>query len=233
MKRRSKIGIVILSSFAFVGLSVGVGYAVWSVVNIKNTLTPNERFYTVNFYNGSKLTKSLTGLEQDCFFSTPFLSDDVENHTYFSGWKEQNGAHLFKGSISLSLSSFTTIKDYTLDLYASFEKQVTFQVTTVLDGAAGSTYTVPVRISDPYLFPMFNLQLNTPENASLDNFQYDGKDTTFYFMKREAAQYTKTSGKVFNINDALYLGGDKCTVSELKAGGSFVLPIQAKFTSNS
>lgn len=235
MKRRSKIGLVILSSFAFVGLSAGVGYAVWSVINIKNTLTPTEKFYTVNFYNGSSSTpvKSLTGLEQDSFFSTPFLSDDATNHTYFTGWKEKNGTDLYKGSISLTLSSFTTIKDYTLNLYASFEKQVTFQVTTILDGAAGSTYTVPVRISDPYLFPMFNLQINTPENASLDNFQYDGKDTTFYFMKREATQYAKTSGKVFNINDALYLGGDKCTASELKAGGSFVLPIQAKFVSKS
>ncbi len=230
MKRRSKIGIVILSSLAFAGLSAVVGYAVWSVVNIKNTQTPTEKFYTVNFYNGDTLTKSLTGLEQDSFFSTPFLSDDTENHTYFAGWKEQNGTKLYKGSVSLS--SFT-IKDYTLKLYASFEKQVTFQVTTVLDGAAGSTYTVPVRISDPYLFPMFNLRLNTPENASLDNFQYDGKDTTFYFMKREATQYAKTSGIVFKINDALYLGGDKCTVSELKAGGSFVLPIQAKFVSKS
>ena len=65
------------------------------------------------------------------------------------------------------------------------------------------------------------------------NFQYVGKDTTFYFMKREAAQYTKTSEEVFNINDALYLGGDKCTVSELKTGGSFVLPIQTKFTAKS
>ena len=80
---------------------------------------------------------------------------------------------------------------------------------------------------------MFNLGSNVSENASLENFQYDGKDTTFYFMKREAAQYAKTSGKAFNINDALYLGGDKCMVSELKAGGSFVLPIQSKFTSNS
>ena len=81
---------------------------------------------------------------------------------------------------------------------------------------------------------MFNLGLNVPKNASLENFQYDGKDaTTFYFMKREAAQYAKTSGKAFNINDALYLGGDKCTASELKAGGSFVLPIQAKFVSKS
>lgn len=52
-------------------------------------------------------------------------------------------------------------------------------------------------------------------------------------MKREATQYAKTSGKVFNINGALYLGGDKCTVSELKAGGSFVLPIQTKFTAKS
>lgn len=230
MKRRSKIGLVIFSSFAFVGLSAGVGYAVWSVINIKNTLTPTEQFYTVNFYNGSALTKSLTGLEQDSFFSTPFLSDDTANHTYFAGWKEQNGTKLYKGSVSLS--SFQ-IANYVLDLYASFEKQVTFQVTTVLDRTAGSTYTIPVRISDPYLFPMFNLQLNVPENASLDNFKYDGKDTTFYFMKREATQYAKTSGIVFNINDALYLGGDKCTVSELKAGGSFVLPIQARFTSNS
>ena len=230
MKRRSKIGLVILSSFAFVGLSAGVGYAVWSVINIKNTLTPTEQFYTVNFYNGSALTKSLTGLEQDSFFSTPFLNDDAENHTYFAGWKEQNGTRLYKGSVSLSSFQVT---NYVLNLYASFEKQVTFQVTTVLDGTAGSTYTVPVRISDPYLFPMFNLQLDVPENASLDNFQYDGKDNTFYFMKREATQYTKSSGKVFNINDALYLGGDKCTVSELKAGGSFVLPIQAKFVSKS
>ena len=233
MKRRSKIGIVILSSFAFASLSAGVGYALWSVINIKNTLTPTEQFYTVNFYNGSDSTpmKSLTGLEQDSFFSTPFLSDDTANNTYFAGWKEQNGTTLYKGSVSLS--SFKNITDYVLDLYASFEKQVTFQVMTVLDGTAGSTYTVPVRISDPYLFPMFNLQLNVPENASLDNFQYDGKDTTFYFMKREATQYTKTSGKVFNINDALYLGGDKCTVSELKVGGSFMLPMQVKFTSNS
>ena len=231
MKRRSKIGIVILSSFAFASLSAGVGYALWSVINIKNTVIPTEKFYTVNFHNGSTITKSLDGLEQDSFFSTPFLSDDAENHTYFAGWKEQNGTTLYKGSVSLS--SFKNITDYVLDLYASFEKQVTFQVTTVLDGMAGSTYTVPVRISDPYLFPMFNLQLNVPENASLDNFQYDGKDATFYFMKREATQYTKTSGKVFNINDALYLGGDKCTVSELEAGGSFVLPIQAKFVSNS
>ena len=234
MKRRSKIGLVILSSFAFVGLSAGVGYAVWSVINIKNTLTPTEQFYTVNFYNGSSSTpmKSLTGLEQDSFFSTPFLNDDAENHTYFAGWKEQNGTNVYKGSVSLSSFQIT---NYVLNLYASFEKQVTFQVTTVLDGTvqADSTYKVPVRISDPYLFPMFNLQLNVPENASLDNFQYDGKDNTFYFMKREATQYTKTSGKVFNINDALYLGGDKCTVSELKAGGSFVLPIQAKFASKS
>lgn len=230
MKRRSKIGLVIFSSFAFVGLSAGVGYAVWSVINIKNILTPTEQFYTVNFYNGSALTKSLTGLEQDSFFSTPFLSDDAENHTYFTGWKEQNGTKPYKGSVSLSSFQIT---NYVLNLYASFEKQVTFQVTTVLGKTAGSTYTVPVRISDPYLFPMFNLQLNVPENASLDNFQYDGKDNTFYFMKREATQYTKTSGKVFNINDALYLGGDKCTVSELKAGGSFVLPIQAKFVSKS
>lgn len=232
MKRRSKIGIVILSSFAFVGLSAGVGYAVWSVINIKNTLTPAEKFYTVNFYNGDTLTKSLTGLEQDSFFSTPFLNDDAENHTYFSGWKEKNGTKLYKGSVSLSSFQIT---NYVLDLCASFEKQVTFQVTTVLDETvqADSTYTVPVRISDPYLFPMFNLQLNVPENASLNNFKYDGKDTTFYFMKREATQYAKTSGIVFKINDALYLGGDKCTVSELKAGGSFVLPIQARFTSNS
>lgn len=232
MKRRSKIGLVILSSFAFVGLSAGVGYAVWSVINIKNTLTPTEKFYTVNFYNGDTLTKSLKDLEQDSFFSTPYLSDDTANHTYFAGWKEQNGTRLYKGSVSLSSFQIT---NYVLNLYASFEKQVTFQVTTVLDGTvqADSTYKVPVRISDPYLFPMFNLQLNVPENASLDNFQYDGKDNTFYFMKREATQYTKTSGKVFNINDALYLGGDKCTVSELKAGGSFVLPIQAKFVSKS
>lgn len=231
MKRRGKIGIVILSFFAFASLSTGVGYALWSVINIKNTVIPTEKFYTVNFHNGSTITKSLDGLEQDSFFSTPFLSDDAENHTYFAGWKEQNGTTLYKGSVSLS--SFKNITDYVLDLYASFEKQVTFQVTTVLDGMAGSTYTVPVRISDPYLFPMFNLQLNVPENASLDNFQYDGKDATFYFMKREATQYTKTSGKVFNINDALYLGGDKCTVSELKVGGSFMLPMQVKFTSNS
>ncbi len=231
MKRRGKIGIVILSFFAFASLSTGVGYALWSVINIKNTVIPTEKFYTVNFHNGSTITKSLEGLEQDSFFSTPFLSDDAENHTYFAGWKEQNGTTLYKGSVSLS--SFKNITDYVLDLYASFEKQVTFQVTTVLDGMAGSTYTVPVRISDPYLFPMFNLQLNVPENASLDNFQYDGKDATFYFMKREATQYTKTSGKVFNINDALYLGGDKCTVSELKVGGSFMLPMQVKFTSNS
>ena len=186
----------------------------------------------MNFYNGSALTKSLTGLEQDSFFSTPFLSDDAENHAYFVGWKEQNGTRLYKGSVSLSSFQVT---NYVLNLYASFEKQVTFQVTTVLGGTvqADSTYTVPVRISDPYLFPMFNLQLNVPENASLDNFKYDGKDTTFYFMKREATQYAKTSGIVFKINDALYLGGDKCTVSELKAGGSFVLPIQARFTTKS
>ena len=229
--KRSKIGIAILSSFAFASLSAVVGYALWSVINIKNTVIPTEKFYTVNFHNGSTITKSLDGLEQDSFFSTPFLSDDAENHTYFAGWKEQNGTTLYKGSVSLS--SFKNITDYVLDLYASFEKQVTFQVTTVLDGTTGSTYTVPVRISDPYLFPMFNLQLNVPENASFKNFQYVGKDTTFYFMKREATQYTKTSGKVFNINDALYLGGDKCTVSELKVGGSFMLPMQVKFTSNS
>ena len=233
MKRRGKIGIVILSFFAFASLSTGVGYALWSVINIKNTVIPTEKFYTVNFHNGSTITKSLDGLEQDSFFSTPFLSDDAENHTYFAGWKEQNGTTLYKGSVSLS--SFKNITDYVLDLYASFEKQVTFQVTTVLDETvqADSIYTVPVRICDPYLFPMFNLQLNVPENASFKNFQYVGIDTTFYFMKREATQYTKTSGKVFNINDALYLGGDKCTVSELEAGGSFVLPIQAKFVSNS
>ena len=80
---------------------------------------------------------------------------------------------------------------------------------------------------------MFNLGFNVPENSSLDNFQYNGKDTTFYFIKREATQYAKTSGKVFNINDALYLGGDKCTLSELKAGESFLLPIQTKFTAKS
>lgn len=234
MKRRSKIGLVILSSFAFVGLSAGVGYAVWSVINIKNTLTPTERFYTVNFYNGSKLTKSLTGLEQDCFFSTPFLSDDAENHTYFAGWKEQNGAHLYKGSISLTLSSFTTIKDYALNLYASFEKQVTFQVTTVLDGAVGSTYTVPVRISDPYLFPMFNLNLTIPEGYSIHQFEYIGTDTSeVHVMKRTANGYSESIVRVFNINDALYLGGNKCHFNELKAGGSFVLPIQAKFTTKS
>ena len=124
MKRRSKIGLVILSSFAFVGLSAGVGYAVWSVINIKNTLTPTEQFYTVNFYNGSSSTpmKSLTGLEQDSFFSTPFLSDDAENHAYFVGWKEQNGTRLYKGSVSLSSFQVT---NYVLNLYASFEKQVT------------------------------------------------------------------------------------------------------------
>lgn len=233
MKRRSKIGIVILSSFAFVGLSAGVGYAVWSVINIKNTQTPKEKFYTVNFYNGSALTKSLTGLEQDSFFSTPYLSDDVGNHTYFAGWKEQNGTKLYKGSVSLS--SFT-VKDYTLKLYASFEKQVTFQVTTVLDGTvqADSTYKVPVRISDPYLFPMFNLNLTIPEGYSIHQFEYKGTDTSeVHVMKRTANGYSESIVKVFNINDALYLGGDKCHFNELKAGGSFMLPIQAKFTSNS
>lgn len=235
MKRRSKIGLVILSSFAFVGLSAGVGYAVWSVINIKNTLTPTEQFYTVNFYNGSNSTpiKSLTGLEQDSFFSTPFLSDDAENHAYFVGWKEQNGTRLYKGSVSLSSFQVT---NYVLNLYASFEKQVTFQVTTVLDGTAqaDSTYTVPVRISDPYLFPMFNLNLTIPEGYSIHQFEYIGTDTSeVHVMKRTANVYSESIVKVFNINDALYLGGTKCHFNELKAGGSFVLPIQAKFTTKS
>ena len=233
MKRRSKIGLVILSSFAFVGLSAGVGYAVWSVINIKNTLTPTEQFYTVNFYNGSNSTpmKSLTGLEQDSFFSPPFLSDDAENHTYFVGWKEQNGTRLYKGSVSLSSFQVT---NYVLNLYASFERQVTFQVTTVLDGTAGSSYMVPVRISDPYLFPMFNLNLTIPEGYSIHQFEYNGTDTSeVHVMKRTANGYSESIVKVFNINDALYLGGDKCHFNELKAGGSFVLPIQAKFESNS
>lgn len=208
-----------------------MGYAVWSVINIKNTLTPTEKFYTVNFYNGSTLTKSLTGLEQDSFFSTPFLSDDMTNHTYFAGWKEQNGTILYKGSISLS--SFT-IENYTLDLYASFEKQVTFQVTTVLGGTAGSTDMIPVRISDPYLFPMFNLNLTIPEGYSIHQFEYAGTDTSeVHVMKRTADGYSESIVKVFNINDALYLGGSKCRFNELKAGGSFVLPIQAKFTAKS
>lgn len=233
MKRRSKIGLVILSSFAFVDLSAGVGYAVWSVINIKNTLTPTEQFYTVNFYNGSALTKSLTGLEQDSFFSTPFLSDDTANHAYFVGWKEQNGTKPYKGSVSLSSFQIT---NYVLNLYASFEKQVTFQVTTVLGETvqADSTYTVPVRISDPYLFPMFNLNLTIPEGYSIHQFEYIGTDTSeVHVMKRTANGYSESIVKVFNINDALYLGGDKCHFNELKAGGSFVLPIQAKFTSNS
>lgn len=233
MKKRSKIGIVILSSFAFVGLSAGVGYAVWSVVNIKNTLTPTEQFYTVEFYNGSTLTKKLTGLEQDSFFSTPFLSDDAANHTYFAGWKEQNGTKPYKGSVSLG--SFT-FKDYTLKLYASFEKQVTFQVTTVLGETVqtDSTYTVPVRISDPYLFPMFNLNLTIPEGYSIKQFEYAGTDTSeVHVMKRTADGYSESIVRVFNVNDALYLGGSKCHFNELKVGGSFVLPIQAKFTSNS
>lgn len=234
MKRRSKIGVVILSSFAFVGLSAGVGYAVWSVINIKNTLTPREQFYTVEFYNGSTTPmKILRGLEQDSFFSTPFLSDDAENHTYFTGWKEQNGKFLYKGSVSLS--SFT-IQDYTLKLYASFEKQVTFQVTTVLGETVqtDSTYMVPVSISDPYLFPMFNLNLTIPEGYSIHQFEYAGTDTSeVHVMKRTADGYSESIVKVFNANDALYLGGSKCHFNELKAGGSFVLPIQAKFTSNS
>ncbi|MGN1076334.1 MAG: hypothetical protein ACI4QP_05165 [Candidatus Enteromonas sp.] len=235
MKRRSKIGIVILSSFAFVGLSAGVGYAVWSVINIKNTLTPTEQFYTVNFYNGSSSTpmKSLTGLEQDSFFSTPFLSDDTANHTYFAGWKEQNGTKPYKGSVSLSSFQIT---NYVLNLYASFEKQVTFQVTTVLGGTvqADSTYKVPVRISDPYLFPMFNLNLTIPEGYSIHQFEYKGTDTSeVHVMKRTANGYSESIVKVFNINDALYLGGNKCHFNELKAGGSFVLPIQAKFTTKS
>lgn len=233
MKRRSKIGLVILSSFAFVGLSAGVGYAVWSVINIKNTLTPTEQFYTVNFYNGSALTKSLTGLEQDSFFSTPFLSDDTANHTYFAGWKEQNGTNVYKGSVSLSSFQIT---NYVLNLYASFEKQVTFQVTTVLGGTvqADSTYTVPVRISDPYLFPMFNLNLTIPEGYSIHQFEYIGTDTSeVHVMKRTAYGYSESIVKVFNINDALYLGGSKFRFNELKAGGSFVLPIQAKFTTKS
>ena len=233
MKRRSKIGLVILSSFAFVGLSAGVGYAVWSVINIKNTLTPTEQFYTVNFYNGSALTKSLTGLEQDSFFSTPYLSDDTANHTYFAGWKEQNGTKPYKGSVSLSSFQIT---NYVLNLYASFEKQVTFQVTTVLGGTvqADSTYTVPVRISDPYLFPMFNLNLTIPEGYSIHQFEYIGTDTSeVHVMKRTANGYSESIVKVFNINDALYLGGNKCHFNELKAGGSFVLPIQAKFTTKS
>ena len=233
MKRRSKIGLVILSSFAFVGLSAGVGYAVWSVINIKNTLTPAEKFYTVNFYNGSALTKSLTGLEQDSFFSTPFLSDDTANHTYFAGWKEQNGTKPYKGSVSLSSFQVT---NYVLNLYASFEKQVTFQVTTVLGETvqADSTYTVPVRISDPYLFPMFNLNLTIPEGYSIHQFEYNGTDTSeVHVMKRTANGYSESIVRVFNINDALYLGGNKCHFNELKAGGSFVLPIQAKFTTKS
>ena len=231
MKRRSKIGIVILSSFAFVGLSAGVGYAVWSVINIKNTITPTERFYTVNFHNGSDSTpmKSLTGLEQDCFFSTPFLSDDAENHAYFAGWKEKNGTTVYKGSVSLSSFKIT---NYELNLYASFEKQVTFQVTTVLDGTAGSTDMIPVRISDPYLFPMFNLNLTIPEGYSIHQFEYIGTETSeVHVMKRTANGYSESIVKVFNINDALYLGGSKCHFNELKAGGSFVLPIQAKFVS--
>ncbi|MDD6801114.1 MAG: hypothetical protein PUE65_00885 [Mollicutes bacterium] len=233
MKRRSKIGLVILSSFAFVGLSAGVGYAVWSVINIKNTLTPTEQFYTVNFYNGSALTKSLTGLEQDSFFSTPFLSDDTANHAYFVGWKEQNGTKPYKGSVSLSSFQIT---NYVLNLYASFEKQVTFQVTTVLGETvqADSTYTVPVRISDPYLFPMFNLNLTIPEGYSIHQFEYNGTDTSeVHVMKRTANGYSESIVRVFNINDALYLGGNKCHFNELKAGGSFVLPIQAKFTTKS
>lgn len=228
MKRRNKIGIVILSSFAFVGLSAGVGYAVWSVINIKNTLTPTEQFYTVNFYNGSALTKSLTGLEQDSFFSTPFLSDDAANHTYFAGWKEQSGTKLYKGSVSLGSFQIT---NYILNLYASFEKQVTFQVTTVLDGTAGSTDMIPVRISDPYLFPMFNLNLTIPEGYSINQFEYKGTETSeVHVMKRTANGYSESIVKVFNINDALYLGGTKCRFNELKSGGSFVLPIQARFT---
>ena len=233
MKRRSKIGLVILSSFAFVGLSAGVGYAVWSVINIKNTLTPTEKFYTVNFYNGDTLTKSLKDLERDSFFSTPYLSDDAENHTYFAGWKEQNGTRLYKGSVSLSSFQVT---NYVLNLYASFEKQVTFQVTTVLGGTvqADSTYTVPVRISDPYLFPMFNLNLTIPEGYSINQFEYNGTDTSeVHVMKRTANGYSESIVRVFNINDALYLGGNKCHFNELKAGGSFVLPIQAKFTTKS
>ena len=233
MKRRSKIGLVILSSFAFVSLSAGVGYAVWSVINIKNTLTPTEQFYTVNFYNGDTLTKSLTGLEQDSFFSTPFLSDDAANHTYFAGWKEQNGTKPYKGSVSLSSFQIT---NYVLNLYASFEKQVTFQVTTVLGGTvqADSTYTVPVRISDPYLFPMFNLNLTIPEGYSIHQFEYNGTDTSeVHVMKRTANGYSESIVRVFNINDALYLGGNKCHFNELKAGGSFVLPIVAKFTTKS
>ena len=232
MKRRSKIGIVILSSFAFVGLSAGVGYAVWSVINIKNTLTPTEQFYTVIFHSGSTSTK-ITGLEQDSFFSTPYLSDDAENHTYFAGWKEQNGTKLYKGSVSLSSFQVT---NYVLNLYASFEKQVTFQVTTVLGGTvqADSTYTVPVRISDPYLFPMFNLNLTIPEGYSIHQFEYKGTDTSeVHVMKRTANGYSESIVRVFNINDALYLGGNKCHFNELKAGGSFVLPIQAKFTTKS
>lgn len=229
MKRRSKIGIVILSSFAFVGLSAGVGYAVWSVVNIKNTLTPTEQFYTVNFYNGSTLTKSLSGLEQDSFFSTPFLSDDTANHTYFAGWKEQNGTKPYKGSVSLGSFQIT---NYVLNLYACFEKQVTFQVTTVLGETvqADSTYTVPVRISDPYLFPMFNLNLTIPEGYTINQFEYKGTSEA-HVMKRTADGYSESIVRVFNINDALYLGGSKCHFNELKAGGSFVLPIQAKFNS--
>lgn len=233
MKRRSKIGIVILSSFAFASLSAGVGYAVWSVVNIKNTLTPTEKFYTVNFYNGSALTKSLTGLEQDSSFSTPFLSDDTTNHTYFTGWKEQNGTKPYKGSISLSSFQIT---NYVLNLYACFEKQVTFQVTTVLDGTvqADSTYKVPAHISDPYLFPMFNLNLTIPEGYSIHQFEYAGTDTSeVHVMKRTADGYSESIVKVFNVNDALYLGGSKCHFNELKAGGSFVLPIQAKFVKKS
>lgn len=231
MKRRSKIGLVILSSFAFVGLSAGVGYAVWSVINIKNTLTPTEQFYTVNFYNGDTLTKSLTGLEQDSFFSTPFLSDDTANHTYFAGWKEQNGTKPYKGSVSLSSFQIT---NYVLNLYASFEKQVTFQVTTLLDRTAGSTDMIPVRISDPYLFPMFNLNLTIPEGYTIHQFEYKGTETSeVHVMKRTANGYSESIVNVFNINDALYLGGSKCHFNELKAGGSFVLPIQAKFTLNS
>lgn len=230
MKRRSKIGIVILSSFAFVGLSAGVGYAVWSVINIKNTLTPTEKFYTVNFYNGSTLTKSLTDLEQDSYFSTPFLSDDTANHTYFAGWKEQNGTKPYKGSVSLGSFQIT---NYVLNLYACFEKQVTFQVTTVLGETvqADSTYTVPVRISDPYLFPMFNLNLTIPEDYTINQFEYKGTSEV-HVMKRTTGGYSESIVRVFNINDALYLGGSKCHFNELKAGGSFVLPMQAKFVSN-
>lgn len=180
MKKGSKI--ILISSLVLFSL-IPLGYGAFVIYKLS---VPSEKIetnsYTVNLYNENTLTKTISPLNEDSYFTLPNYSD---SNILFKGWKNKNSSvtTIFNGSISIQdllINNNEDKVDKVIDLYTYKEIDPNYVLINVSDETITPTNTYQLLEESTSTFSLNNLTYKNPSQfveVYYDNVAYSINDT--------------------------------------------------------